>query len=427
MDKRAALSQGSGMHAQGLGSTDVGKKRSQNEDRFYVSNDLGLFVVSDGMGGHAAGEVAAETAIRSVVEKIEAAQGELQSIAASLGDPARLASVAQAAIEHACGEVYRLATSSSEYSGMGCTLTLLLVAGDRAAMAHVGDTRLYLHRSGQTYQMTTDHTFTAELVRSGYLKQNDVKGHMYSNVLTRCIGSQPAVQVDTLNFEIIPGDRFLLCSDGLSEYIPNTRWLADCLSVNSPQEIPRNLIDFANRSGGHDNITAVLVDVEDTHAVDVPEPRRDSIYDNDALGGIFLFHALPLAQLERVRSALKVQLCAAGEILVTEGEPNSTLWIVADGAIEVLKGGTAVSVLGPGGHVGSATLLCQRAAGATLRAKEASRVLTLGGNDLLGLAHSHPSLGLTLLERLGTTLSARLYTNGSTKQTLEAAQPDRWF
>ncbi len=414
------------MQAQGLGSTDVGKKRSQNEDRFYVSNDLGLFVVSDGMGGHAAGEVAAETAIRSVVEKIEAARSELQSIAASLGDPARLGSIAQAAIEHACAEVYRLATSSSEYSGMGCTLTLLLVAGDRAAMAHVGDTRLYLHRSGQTYQMTMDHTFTAELVRTGYLQQNDVKGHMYSNVLTRCIGSQPAVQVDTLNFEITPGDRFLLCSDGLTEYIPDNNWLADCLSVSPSDEIPRNLIDFANQSGGHDNITAVLVEVGDTTA-EASEPRRDSLYDNDALGGLFLFHALPLAQLERVRSAVKVHLCAAGEVLVSEGEPNSTLWIVADGSVEVLKAGTAVSVLGPGGHVGSATLLCERAAGATLRAKEASRVLTLGGGDLLALAHSHPWLGLTLLERLGSALSARLTTNGGAKQTLEAAQPDRWF
>ena len=415
------------MHAQGSGSTDVGRKRSQNEDRFYVSNDLGLFVVSDGMGGHAAGEVAAETAIQSVVEKVEAARDELQSIAASLGDPARLTSVAQAAIEHACAEVYRLATSSSQYSGMGCTLTLLLVAGDRAAMAHVGDTRLYLHRSGRTYQMTMDHTFTAELVRSGYLKQNDVKGHMYSNVLTRCIGSQPAVQVDTLNFEIIPGDRFLLCSDGLSEYIPDTQWLADCLSLASPREIPGNLVDFANRSGGHDNITALLVEVGDTSTEAAPEPRRDSIYDNDALSGIFLFHGLPLAQLERVRSAVKIQLCAAGEVLVAEGEPNSTLWIVADGVVEVLKGGAPVSALGPGGHVGSATLLSQRAAGATLRAKEASRVLTLGGKDLLALAHSHPWLGLTLLERLGTSLSSRGNASGSAKRTLEAAQPDRWF
>jgi serine/threonine protein phosphatase PrpC len=414
------------MQALGLGNSDVGQKRSQNEDRYVVNDALGLYVVSDGMGGHAAGEVAAETAIRAVVEQIEAASSELQRQHDSSTDTARLVEIGRAAVEHACAEVYRLATSSSEYSGMGCTLTLLLVAGDRATLAHVGDTRLYLHRGGQTYQMTTDHTFSAELVRSGYLKREDAKKHMYSNVLTRCIGSQPAVHVDTLSFEIFAGDRFLLCSDGLSEYVPDLDWLTQSLSTKELSEIPKTLVAFANDAGGHDNITAVVVGV-DEGTPEAHEPRRDSLYDNDALSGVFLFRALPLVQLEHVRSALKVRLCAAGETLVVEGDPNSTLWIVADGAVQVLKGETTIAVLSPGGHVGTATLLCRRAAGATLRTDEPSRVLELEGQALMQLAHADPWLGLTLLEKLAAWLSGNLAPGNGSSRTLQATAPDRWF
>src|SRR5690349_3987694 len=128
------------MQALGLGNSDVGQKRSQNEDRYVVDDELGLYVVSDGMGGHAAGEVAAETAITAVIERVRAARDELRGEDGSAIDPTRLADIGRAAVEHACAEVHRLATSSSEYSGMGCTLTLLLVTGNRAALAHVGDT-----------------------------------------------------------------------------------------------------------------------------------------------------------------------------------------------------------------------------------------------------------------------------------------------
>ncbi len=333
------------MQALGIGCTDVGRKRSQNEDRFVVEDDLGLYVVSDGMGGHAAGEVAASTAVETVVATVRTARAQLESAEEELTDPLRLSALAKEAVEHACSEVYRVATSAAEYSGMGCTLTLLLVAGNQAALAHVGDTRLYLYRAGQTYQMTSDHTFTAELVRSGYLKPDEAKGHMYSNVLTRNIGSQPAVQVDTLNLELCPGDRFLLCSDGLSEYISSTQWLAECMS-EALEEIPRNLVSFANRGGGHDNITALVVGVDDTE-VSAHEPRRDSIYDNDALAHMFLFRELPLAQLERVRHTLTARLYPQGEVLVSEGTSSSKLWIVADGGIEVIKGSTTISVWVP--------------------------------------------------------------------------------
>lgn len=414
------------MQALGRGTSDVGQKRSQNEDRYVVDDELGLYVVSDGMGGHAAGEVAAETAINAVVERVKAAREELLELNGSSADPARLVDIGRTAVEHACAEVHRLATSASEYSGMGCTLTLLLVTGNRATLAHVGDTRLYLHRGGQTYQMTTDHTFSAELVRSGYLKHEDAKKHMYSNVLTRCIGSQAAVQIDTLGFEVLSGDRFLLCSDGLSEYVPDLEWLTTSLAAKDLDEIPGNLVAFANRAGGHDNITAVVVEVDDP-TPEASEPRRDSLFDNDALAGIFLFHSLPLAQLEHVRSALEVRLCGAGETLVSQGDPNATLWIVADGAVEVLKDDQAITVLGPGGHVGTATLLCRRAAGATLRARAPSRVLALEGQTLMQLAHAHPWLGLALLEKLATWLSGNVSASSGAPQTLPAAAPDRWF
>src|SRR5690606_42049920 len=128
-----------------------------------------------------------------------------------------------------------------------------------------------------------------------------------------------------------------------------------------------------------------------------------------------------------VRSALEVSLCGTGETLVSQGSPNGTLWIVADGAVEVLKNDQTITVLGPGGHVGTATLLCRRAAGATLRTRAPSRILALEGQALMQLAHAHPWLGLALLEKLATWLSGNVSASSGAPQTLPAAAPDRWF
>lgn len=250
------------LSAVGAGATHAGKQRGRNEDCFLVDNELGLYLICDGMGGHAAGEVAAATAIETVASLLHQQQAEIERARGCEGGAQELRVMVEQAVQDACRVVHDLSRSRLDYLGMGCTLTLLLVSGPRAIMAHVGDTRLYLIREGQVRQLSTDHTMAGELARLGAISADQVKEHPYGHIITRAIGVQPSVEVDTLAVDVLPGDRYLLCSDGLSDYVEDLPWLGGLAEDPDLESIPETLIDFANASGGGDNITVVAVGIE---------------------------------------------------------------------------------------------------------------------------------------------------------------------
>jgi serine/threonine protein phosphatase PrpC len=251
------------MRVHGIGHTDTGKQRTQNEDSFLVDDDLGLYVVSDGMGGHAAGEIASALAVAAVEGVVRERSAALDAAREGGLAQEELASIARAAVQAAARQVYHRATSPEGDAGMGCTLTVLLVAGSGAAMAHVGDSRLFLSRDGKMSQLSMDHTLAQELVRAGAFKPEDVRAHPYAHVLSRSVGTQPAVQVDTLEFDVLPGDRLVLCTDGLSEYVEDPAWLAAQIRDRSFDTLAEKLVSHANEAGGKDNITVLLVDYMD--------------------------------------------------------------------------------------------------------------------------------------------------------------------
>ncbi|MFC1852720.1 PP2C family protein-serine/threonine phosphatase [candidate division CSSED10-310 bacterium] len=205
------------MHGLGVGQTDRGRKRNNNEDYMFIDNELGLYIVSDGMGGHAAGEVASKSAVNSVVRQIKSQRPLLDRVKNKIEGISKVVRLAEKALVEACNDVYQLAKSKQNLAGMGSTLTLFLIVDEKAVMAHVGDTRLYLLRAGEVHLLSNDHTMAAEMVRKGIISLEESRGHRMSNVLTRTVGTHEAVQVDTLLIDIFPEDRFLLCSDGLSE------------------------------------------------------------------------------------------------------------------------------------------------------------------------------------------------------------------
>jgi serine/threonine protein phosphatase PrpC len=202
----------------GTAASDRGRRRQSNEDAFFADDALGLYVVCDGMGGHRAGEVASTLATEAVVDIVRAWRTEQAAPPTADLSPTTLLETVQEAVAHACRVVHRAATDDLTRAGMGCTLTMLLVAGRRAVMGHVGDTRLYLLREGKLHQLSHDHTMAADLARMGDIPKDEIKTHRLAHVLTRCIGGHTAVPVDTLSVDLLPGDRFILCSDGLSDY-----------------------------------------------------------------------------------------------------------------------------------------------------------------------------------------------------------------
>lgn len=398
------------MHAVGTGKTDVGRTRKNNEDRFVVDNDLGVFIVADGMGGHNAGNEAAELAVETAADFIENEQAVIERIRRGEESPLTLVSIAREALETASRRVYKKATSDSDYAGMGCTMTILLVGGRYAAMAHVGDTRLYLVRGDEVHQLSTDHTLASDLAKAGIIPEEKVERHKYSGVLTRVVGSQEIVKVDTLMIDISPNDRFLLCSDGLSRYLMEDGLLEEHFAVDDDDEVAGRLVEYANSEGGNDNITVIVATIELDGTV---KPHAQSLNEDaqiklEALSSVFLFENLGLARLTRVVNASNDIERGAGEILIESGSELSKMLVVVRGVLEVSRDGKVLTKLGPGDHVGALTLLAPRTARASVRTLEPSRVMSLDAQSFKELVRRRPWLGVKLLERLGRELTREL-------------------
>ena len=247
------------INVQSLALTDVGNQRENNEDRFLIDSSLGLYAVCDGMGGHAAGEIASEMALEFAAEYIRAHRSVLESAPRSPDGYFRVVRLARDALRAASERLHRMAESDNRYAGMGTTMTMLLIAGDRGIMAHVGDSRLYLLRDLNTYLLSTDHTLANELVRVGIMSEEEAGNNGFDHVLTQSVGQQRAPDVESLVFDLRPNDTFLLCSDGLSQYFASPDEIGNVLRQVRFEDAPGELVKLAKVRGGSDNITVVVL------------------------------------------------------------------------------------------------------------------------------------------------------------------------
>jgi len=250
------------------GLTDVGRKRTSNEDSFAISEQHNLFVVADGMGGHAAGEVASRLAVESIERHISGSDPRKEpTYPASFRFPrdqeATLAIPARRvlnAIRLANQEIVRSVRKNRSHRGMGTTVVIAYLHGPRAFIGSVGDSRAYLVRDGALLQLTSDHTFVNEQVRAGTLTPQEARKHPARNILTRAVGSQEDVEADILEQELKAGDRLLLCSDGLTTMVEDAQILETLRArTDDPAVSCRALVDLANAKGGDDNVTVVLI------------------------------------------------------------------------------------------------------------------------------------------------------------------------
>ncbi|MFI7425011.1 Stp1/IreP family PP2C-type Ser/Thr phosphatase [Nonomuraea sp. NPDC049684] len=227
--------------------SDVGLLREGNEDSAYASGRL--LAVADGMGGHAHGEVASSVAIAAMASLEEAQQG---------GD---LLNAIEAAVRDANRRLHEMVGRDPSLKGMGTTLTAMLWNGTQVALVHVGDSRAYLLRRGELYQITHDHTLVQQLVDDGRITPEEAATHPQRSILLRALDGSGEVDPDLTLREAQVGDRYLLCSDGLSGVVSAETLHATLTNIDDPEEVVRQLIDLANRGGGPDNITCVLADV----------------------------------------------------------------------------------------------------------------------------------------------------------------------
>jgi protein phosphatase len=280
--------------------SDVGRKRDHNEDSYLVDDELKLYVVADGMGGHQGGDHASRMAVEILRREVREAADFDQSARKLLdedpslgspafestlpgdaavapkvaGDPLRetmplprdsatsplapAATVLRAAARVAGRAIFDAAQHDPRLSGMGTTLTSLLFHKERAHLAHVGDSRAFLFRDGRIEQITEDHSWIAEQVRAGVMTEAEAKESKFRHIITRSVGFEREVDVDLVAVPVLPGDCFLMCSDGMSNYIENEE-IGRILQATYYRKVPQLLVDLANDRGGDDNITVVLV------------------------------------------------------------------------------------------------------------------------------------------------------------------------
>jgi protein phosphatase len=224
--------------------TDTGKVREQNEDTFGYRETL--FVIADGMGGHQAGEVASAIAVETV-------------LATEIGaDPVM---DLQKAVLNANEAILEEMAKNVDFSGMGTTVAILLLNNDKAFVSHVGDSRIYQLIGENLLQLTDDHSFVAELIKNGTITEEEAKIHPQRNVLTRALGTQGHLEFEVNSFSIHPGDKFLLCSDGLTSIVDEKNIKEILMSKKEPQIIADQLVEKANNNGGTDNITVIVIEV----------------------------------------------------------------------------------------------------------------------------------------------------------------------
>jgi protein phosphatase len=246
----------------GTGLSDVGRKRSTNEDAWFLDDRLGLYVVADGMGGHAAGEVASQEAVETVYGMIKRGIGELHELVDPVADDdARAACrLMESSVQAATYMVFGMAEMDRGKSGMGTTISALLILGDYAITGQVGDSRIYLIRGDHLEQLTEDHTLIAWQLKQGLITPQEAKKSPHRNVITRAVGNREYVQVDTRLIGLKPGDRFLLCSDGLHGYLRDSD--VPPIVHKGGEDAVKKFISLANERGGKDNITAVMVEID---------------------------------------------------------------------------------------------------------------------------------------------------------------------
>jgi protein phosphatase len=246
------------LKVEAYGITDVGRQRSRNEDSFAIVPDRRLYVVADGMGGHGNGHIAS----RLVVEEVS----NFMRSGDSGGDAEAATARLREAVQAAQAKLRSAVRADESLIGMGTTLVSVLVVGDLAIVAHVGDSRVYRWRAGRLERLTRDHSWVDEQVAAGYLSEEQARTHPLKSVVTRALSGEDGVEVDARVLDLREGDRYLICSDGLSNMLSDAD-LGRQLDAGEALEVTcRALVEEANARGGLDNITVVLLAVRDSGA-----------------------------------------------------------------------------------------------------------------------------------------------------------------
>jgi len=379
--------------------TDAGRVREQNEDAYLVDDGLGLAVVADGMGGHACGEVASRMTVTLFREALSESRAIVEAYDAQTErNASTVRAVLRDAMRRCSKAVFDEAKRDPGKDGMGTTCSALVIAGGTAFVAHVGDSRIYRIRDQRIVQVTRDHSLLEQLVQEGQLTPTEAKSQAYAcyrSALARAIGVEPDVEVDVIAVEALPGDVFLLASDGLTRYLHEEEIVVEV--GEGDEDADQRLVTIANNRGGADNITVVVVRLpppkpEETGPIKLDDKVR-------ALRRGAIFRAMSYVDILQILSLARTRVVEEGAVVVESGGASDTVFAVLSGSVRVEGCGGEDQELGPGQPFGAFTIDGE-GADARIVATGHTRLLQLLHDDVLEIARKSPEAGDRLLATL---------------------------
>lgn len=382
--------------------TDVGKRRSQNEDNYLCDPETGLFAVADGVGGRAHGEVASALTITSFQECKTKIKKQIHHFSQNPNQQSKnlVLDCIDEQIQLASNRVFEAAEKEG-YHGMTTTLVLAAAGAGTLFIAHAGDSRAYIFRNKRLRQLTEDHTMVNELINSGKITPEQAAKSPFKNVIVRAVGLQPSVKPDVAAIEILPGDRILLCSDGLTDPVPDDL-IEKILADNSAEQSSKKLIEAALDAGGPDNVSVVVLDP------DASSQKKAAIARAKILEQFVLFKDLPYHGLVRASRIVEEITVKPGQVVVKQDTEGQFLYIVIEGRYKVSQNGIELSVLEPGHHFGELSLVDFKPRSAEVVAIDGGSLLAISRKGLDYFCKREPELGNQILWKLMQTISHRL-------------------
>jgi serine/threonine protein phosphatase PrpC len=385
----------------------AGPMRAMNQDRYIADDSRQVYGVFDGMGGHSGGEKAAELTLAEVLNFSE--------IPLSDGGVANeiIEEQLTSGVQQASSRVFQAAKDDPALKGMGTTATVFYHSENCGIVAHVGDSRAYLLRKGELIQLTQDHTFVNELILNGQLDQDKAASHPYAHVLTRAVGVYETVAVDSLVFELMLGDRIIICSDGFYDLFDNIDEMANALSSDfSVENIVEQMSQLPDARQGSDNATLVMLEVvpdskTDTTKADLSRSEEVAL-KVEVLKRTSIFNPLELKDIVHLVQSGVVMQVAKGTVVVKEGEFDRNLYVIISGQMEVNKQGEHLALLNAGTHFGEMSLFLAGPRSASVVAECDSVLLELPFHVFDSFFKSSPRAGVEVLKAISREFASRL-------------------
>lgn len=386
------------------GISDRGRIRANNEDFLLVDPQAGIYAIADGVGGHASGEIASRLAVQAVQQYLRALAQKYPAPTAQQGTV-----LVKAAVEYASKVVFQKSLEAPEHRNMATTLDLVWVVAGHAFVAHVGDSRVYLWRNGRLELYTEDHHQGHLAVRNKQIREDEVESFLKAqphlkNAIWQAVGLSPQVFPDAFSIGLMPGDVLLLCSDGLTKHLSDPE-IAGMLGAPAADLASRveAIIAEANRRGGTDNVSVVLVQVRESALLENEPTLGGWISPMIRLEGISkvsFFSSLTQAQRERVSGYATYRSAGAGETLMKQGDPAEELWVLLSGAVDVLVDGKLAANRKAPYIIGERSLFEHAQRAATVLVREPIAALVFNRQGLGELERDHPLIALKIKDAI---------------------------